>query len=117
MFVYEDYTAVLEFDKPTQFDDSMMDLINDTRYGSRRNLDSRTDDDFRILHVQLYSEIKDEIDDNLQDWEVASMTDTRITIDLTYREPLQVSAGHDRDRLLVHVNLTEYKNKQGHKVP
>ena len=45
------------------------------------------------------------------------MTDTRITLKLTYEDPLQVSVGHYRDELLVHVNLTEYENKQGHTVP
>ena len=64
LLVFEDYTAILKFDKPTQYADNMIDLINDSRPGKRRILDSNHGDS-RILDVQLYSEIKDEIDDNL----------------------------------------------------
>ena len=77
----------------------MTDLINETRYGRHR-----------IIDLHLYSEYQEEIDENLEDWQVTNMTATRIDIQLNYKDPIQVSTGWDRDELIIDINLTEYSN-------
>ena len=75
-------------------------LVNETRYA--RN---------RIIDLHLYSEYQEEIDENLEDWHVKNVTDTRIEIQLKYKDPKQVSTGWDRDKLIIDINLTKYGNK------
>ena len=67
----------------------------------------------KIIDVHFYSEYAEDVDDNLEDWEVYDMTSTEIEIDLTFKDPLQVSSGWTRDSLLVDINLTDYETKLG----
>ena len=67
----------------------------------------------KIIDIHLYSEYAEEVDDNLEDWEVYDMTSTEIEIDLTFKDPLQVSSGWTRDQLVVDINLTDYETKLG----
>ena len=67
----------------------------------------------KIIDVHFYSEYAEDVDDNLEDWEVKSMTSTEIEIDLKFKDPLQVSSGWTSDELLVDVNLSEYETKLG----
>ena len=80
----------------------MKDLINEMRHERDK-----------ILGVNFYSEYADGVDGNLEDWEVKNMTSTEIEIDLTFKDPLQVSSGWKRDELVVDVNLTDYETKLG----
>ena len=65
-----------------------------------------------ILDVHVYSDYDDFIDENLIDWEALSVTSTQIRIKLQFKNPLDVSTGHKRDKMTVHVNLKDYQNAQ-----
>ena len=86
---------------PIKYADNMLDLINETR-GSEKF----------ILDVHLFSDYDDWIDENLIDWNVISVTPTRIRIKLEFKEPLDVSSGLKRDKLTVNINLKNHRNKQ-----
>ena len=43
----------------------------------------------------------DEPDENLKSWEIISVSSQLIEIDLVFEEPLYVSQGYKRDRLVV----------------
>ena len=43
----------------------------------------------------------DELDENLKSWEIISVSSQLIEIDLVFEEPLYVSQGYKRDRLVV----------------
>ena len=74
--VYQDSTAIVKFAKPIPYDDDIAELINENRYGRHR-----------IIDLHLYSEYQEEIDENLEDWQVKSMTDTRIELKIKYKDP------------------------------
>ena len=44
---------------------------------------------------------EDEIDDNLTSWEIVSVNEKLIEVDLNFRDPLLVSQGDAYDRLVV----------------
>ena len=60
----------------------------------------------------MYSEYTEEVDANLKDWKVKSMSDTEIEISVEFKDPLQVSTGWEPDKLIIDVNLAPYQNKQ-----
>ena len=49
----------------------------------------------------MYKGDVDEIDDNLIGWEIVSVSEKLIEIDLEFRAPLNVSHGDEYDRLFV----------------
>ena len=100
-----DHRAYLRFASPLQYADNMAVLINETKRGENW-----------IIDLHLYSD--DEfIDENLVDWEVTSMNESSIEFRLEYKNPLQVSAGGTKDKLMIDVRLTEYGNVQDYKLP
>ena len=44
---------------------------------------------------------EDKTDENFTGWEIVSVTENLIELDLNFREPLQVSQGDAYDRLIV----------------
>ena len=100
-----DQKAYLRFASPLQYADNMAALINETKRGKNW-----------IIDLHLYSD--DEfIDENLVDWEATSTTESSIEFRLEYKNPLQVSAGGTKDKLMIDVRLTEYGNVQDYKLP
>ena len=49
----------------------------------------------------------------LDDFEVLSLDNDGIDIDLSFHSPYNVSAGDDPDLLLLQLNLGDYKSEQG----
>ena len=69
-----------------EYSANMIDLINNSRYTKSK-----------LISMHLESEGAEEIDENLENWEVTSITPTVIEFSLTYKDPLQVSSGWQND--------------------
>ena len=64
----------------------------------------------KIIDLHQYSEYEDYVDQNLEDWDVTDISATQIDIKLKFKDPKQVSIGHERDLLTVEINLSEYED-------
>ena len=84
--VSKDSKTSIQFSEPAEYDEDLVDLINDVRYMK-----------YRIIDLHLHSQYTEEVDANLKDWKVESMTDTEIEISVEFKDPLQVSTGWEPD--------------------
>ena len=60
----------------------------------------------------------DEVEDgNLLSWNIVSVGDKLIEIDLNFDQPLQVSQGDESDKLIVQVDLSQFPDEHGARLP
>lgn len=55
----------------------------------------------KLIDLIVLKGDSDELDENLKSWEIISVSSQLIEIDLEFEEPLYVSQGYNRDRLVV----------------
>ena len=54
---------------------------------------------------------------NFKDWQVVTVTSTKISIDLNFRDPIGVSHGYQPDMLLAHMNFGNIIDTDGLGLP
>ena len=56
-------------------------------------MQAEDDDEVNLIDIVMFKGEEEELDQNLGSWEIVSVSDTLIEIDLHFEEPLQVSQG------------------------
>ena len=56
-------------------------------------MQTKDDDEVNLIDIVMFKGEEEELDQNLGSWEIVSVSDTLIEIDLHFEEPLQVSQG------------------------
>ena len=66
-----------------------------------RMMKAEDDDEVNLIEIVMFRGEEEELDQNLGSWEIVSVSDTLIEIDLHFEEPLQVSQGDQYEQLIV----------------
>ena len=104
--VLRDSKAQLEFSESIEFQDNLMELINEKRYSNER-----------IIDLHMYSETFRLMDENLEDWRLSTISSTLFEFELVYIDVLNVSSGYQKDQLFIDVNLSNYLKKNENQLP
>ena len=64
-------------------------------------MQAEDDDEVNLIDIVMFKGEEEELDQNLGSWEIVSVSDTLIEIDLHFEEPLQVSQGDQYEQLIV----------------
>lgn len=57
------------------------------------------------------------IDENLQSWQVVSISPTLIKVELEFKDPLQVSQGDTPDQVVIQAQLSQYPAENKLRLP
>ena len=76
----------MEFSESIEFQDNLVELINDKRYSNER-----------IIDLHMYSETFRLMDENLEDWRLSTISSTLFEFELVYMDVLNVSSGYEKD--------------------
>ena len=71
----------------------------------------------KLIDFVMMKSDEDEIDDNLTGWEIVSVNEKLIEVDLNFRDPLLVSQGDAYDRLVVQIALSMYPDENQNRLP
>ena len=58
-----------------------------------------------------------QLDDNLISWKLVSAEPSKLEIDLEFREPIEVSQGDLPDKLLIQIEMAQFKDEFGNNLP
>ena len=89
-----------------QFPDDIADLIIGRKLYSEK-----------LIEIIMINGDTEEIDENLVSWFVTSASATNIDIRTEYEKPLFVSTGYEPDFLILQINLSEYTDYRGYRLP
>ena len=64
-------------------------------------MQAEDDDEANLIDIVMFKGEEEELDQNLGSWEIVSVSDTLIEIDLHFEEPLLVSQGDQYEQLIV----------------
>ena len=71
--------------------------------------------------VKDYIPDEDEITDSalpiMDGWELISLTGEGFDLKMNFTDPLRVSAGEEPDLLLIQLNLSDFEDAEGNKLP
>ena len=57
------------------------------------------------------------VDENLISWSISEVTSKLIKLNLEFQKPLEVSQGDSPDTLVIQVELSQFQDKNGQKLP
>ena len=70
-----------------------------------------------LIDIKMLKGDSDEQNENLQDWQIVSVSSELIEIDLNFANPLEVSQGEAKDRLIVQVSLGQFPDENDNRLP
>ena len=72
-----------------------------------------------MIDLNLYSEDQEDedINANLMDWEVTSISSTKINLRLNFKVSKQVSSGWNRDQMSMEIDLSQFESSLNTKLP
>ena len=64
----------------------------------------------------MISTVTEQLNQNLLDWKLVSVSSTKIEIDLDFKDPLKVSQGEQPDKLFIMLNLQQFQDENGNSI-
>ena len=74
-------------------------------------------DKAKLLDVMMISKDDEEIDENLIDWSITSVSQRLITLKLVFEDPFDVSNGDLPDELVIQAELSEFPDQNNQRLP